>query len=168
MARALREKRRAARAAKRRRQWLIVLFLFILVFAVVFALNWDNIFSKNVSTGEINSDMITTSSGLQYQDITMGTGDTAKAGDNVSVHYTGWLDDGTKFDSSVDRGQPFEFTLGIGSVIRGWDEGVAGMKVGGVRKLTIPSELGYGDQGAGGLIGPGATLIFDVELLGIK
>jgi FKBP-type peptidyl-prolyl cis-trans isomerase len=168
MARALREKRQAERAAKRRRQWLIVIFFLILALVLVLASNWDNIFSKNKSTGETNSDMITTSSGLQYQDITMGTGDAAKTGDDVSVHYTGWLDDGTKFDSSVDRGQPFEFTLGTGSVIRGWDEGVAGMKVGGVRKLTIPSELGYGDRGAGSLIEPGATLIFDVELLEIK
>jgi FKBP-type peptidyl-prolyl cis-trans isomerase FkpA len=168
MSKAIREKRRAARAAKRRRQRLAAIIILVLFIAVILALNWDNIFSKNTSIGETNSDMITTSSGLQYQEITLGTGESAKAGDNVSVHYTGWLEDGTKFDSSVDRGQPFEFPLGNGSVIRGWDEGVAGMKVGGVRKLTIPPELGYGDQGAGGLIPPGATLIFEVELLAIK
>jgi len=90
-----------------------------------------------------------------------------KAGQTVSVHYTGWLVDGSKFDSSVDRGQPFEFPLGGGSVIKGWDEGVAGMKIGGVRKLIIPSDLGYGSRGAG-LIPPNSTLIFEVELLGMK
>ncbi|MEK7336107.1 MAG: FKBP-type peptidyl-prolyl cis-trans isomerase, partial [Nitrospirota bacterium] len=109
---------------------------------------------------------ITTSSGLQYIDQVVGTGDTAKAGQTVSVHYTGWLTNGKKFDSSVDRGQPFSFRLGVGQVIKGWDEGVQGMKVGGKRKLTIPSNLGYGARGAGGLIPPHATLVFDVELLG--
>ncbi len=105
---------------------------------------------------------------LQIEDLQVGDGQEAKAGDMVSVHYTGWLTDGTKFDSSVDRGTPFEFNLGAGMVIAGWDQGVAGMKVGGKRKLTIPSELGYGERGAGALIGPGATLVFDVELLAIK
>lgn len=111
---------------------------------------------------------ITTSSGLQYLDQVVGTGDTAKAGQTVSVHYTGWLTNGTKFDSSVDRGQPFSFRLGVGQVIKGWDEGVQGMKIGGKRKLTIPSNLGYGARGAGGLIPPHATLVFDVELLGVQ
>lgn len=111
---------------------------------------------------------ITTSSGLQYIDQVVGTGDTAKAGQTVSVHYTGWLTNGIKFDSSVDRGQPFSFKLGIGQVIKGWDEGVQGMKTGGKRKLTIPSNLGYGARGAGGLIPPHATLVFDVELLGVQ
>ena len=110
---------------------------------------------------------VTTSSGLQYVDLTVGTGATAEAGQTVTVHYTGWLDNGKKFDSSVDRGQPFSFSLGAGRVIKGWDEGVKGMKVGGKRKLTIPSKLGYGAQGAGDLIPPHATLIFDVELLGL-
>ncbi|MBI2038357.1 MAG: FKBP-type peptidyl-prolyl cis-trans isomerase [Candidatus Nealsonbacteria bacterium] len=96
-----------------------------------------------------------------------GTGQVAKSGDKVSVHYTGWLENGTKFDSSVDRGQPFEFTLSAGQVIQGWDLGVAGMKVGEKRKLTIPADLGYGAQGAGGVIPPNATLIFEVELLDI-
>lgn len=105
---------------------------------------------------------------LQKEDLQVGEGQEAKAGDLVSVHYTGWLTDGTKFDSSVDRGTPFEFQLGAGMVIAGWDQGVAGMKVGGKRKLTIPSDLGYGERGAGALIGPGATLVFDVELLAIK
>jgi FKBP-type peptidyl-prolyl cis-trans isomerase FkpA len=112
--------------------------------------------------------MVTTASGLQYEDTVVGDGDEAKAGDTVSVHYTGWLDDGTKFDSSKDRHQAFEFPLGAGRVIKGWDEGVAGMKVGGTRKLTIPPELGYGERGAGNVIPPYSTLIFEVELLGIK
>ena len=111
---------------------------------------------------------ITTSSGLQYIDQAVGTGDTAKAGQTVSVHYTGWLTNGKKFDSSVDRGQPFSFRLGVGQVIKGWDEGVQGMNIGGKRKLTIPSNLGYGARGAGGLIPPHATLVFDVELLGVQ
>lgn len=111
---------------------------------------------------------ITTTSGLQYIDQVVGAGDTATAGQTVSVHYTGWLTDGKKFDSSVDRGQPFSFRLGVGQVIKGWDEGVQGMKIGGKRKLTIPSNLGYGARGAGGLIPPHATLVFDVELLGLQ
>ena len=111
---------------------------------------------------------ITTSSGLQYIDQVVGTGEAANAGQTVSVHYTGWLTNGKKFDSSVDRGQPFSFRLGVGQVIKGWDEGVQGMKIGGKRKLTIPSNLGYGARGAGGLIPPHATLVFDVELLGVQ
>ena len=116
--------------------------------------------------------MPTTPSGLIYKDNEVGTGDEAVSGKNVSVHYTGWLqepngDKGKKFDSSVDRGQPFSFRLGAGQVIRGWDEGVAGMKIGGKRTLIIPSELGYGARGAGGVIPPNATLIFDVELLAV-
>jgi len=110
----------------------------------------------------------TTSSGLIYEEISIGAGDAATAGQTVSVHYTGWLTDGKKFDSSKDRNDPFEFPLGAGYVIRGWDEGVQGMQVGGVRKLTIPPELGYGARGAGGLIPPNATLVFEVELLKIS
>jgi FKBP-type peptidyl-prolyl cis-trans isomerase len=110
--------------------------------------------------------------GLKYTDDKAGDGATATAGNKVSVHYTGWLSDngakGKKFDSSVDRGQPFQFTLGAHQVIAGWDEGVAGMNVGGKRTLTIPPELGYGARGAGGVIPPDATLIFDVELLGVQ
>ena len=106
-----------------------------------------------------------TDSGLKFEDTTMGEGDVASKGQTVSVHYTGWLENGTKFDSSKDRDEPFEFKLGAGQVIRGWDEGVAGMKVGGVRRLPIPPQLGYGDRGAGGVIPPKATLIFEVELL---
>ena len=115
---------------------------------------------------------VTTASGLRYTDEVVGTGAQPKAGQNVQVHYTGWLDQGgkkgTKFDSSRDRGQPFSFPLGQGQVIAGWDEGVASMKVGGKRTLTIPASLGYGARGAGGVIPPNATLIFDVELLGVR
>ncbi|HEX9720760.1 MAG TPA: FKBP-type peptidyl-prolyl cis-trans isomerase [Ramlibacter sp.] len=113
--------------------------------------------------------MITTPSGLQYDDTTVGAGAEAKPGQHVHVHYTGWLFNdgrqGSKFDSSVDRNEPFAFTLGSGMVIKGWDEGVAGMKVGGKRTLVIPPQLGYGARGAGGAIPPNATLKFDVELL---
>ena len=116
--------------------------------------------------------MNTTPSGLQYEDTVAGTGDEAKAGRSVRVHYTGWLyidgARGTKFDSSKDRNDPFSFPLGAGHVIRGWDEGVQGMKIGGVRKLTIPPQLGYGARGAGGVIPPNATLVFEVELLGLN
>lgn len=111
---------------------------------------------------------ITTASGLQYEDVRLGDGGTAQAGQTVSVHYTGWLTDGKKFDSSRDRGQPFSFDLGKRRVIAGWDEGVAGMQVGGVRKLTIPPQLGYGARGAGKVIPPNATLVFEVELLKIS
>lgn len=111
---------------------------------------------------------ITTASGLKYIDLVPGFGSEAKSGMFVSVHYTGWLADGAKFDSSKDRGQPFEFALGAGQVIRGWDEGVAGMKIGGKRKLTIPGELGYGPGGMPPSIPPNATLVFEVELLGVR
>ena len=106
--------------------------------------------------------------GLKYTDDQIGTGDEAVPGKTVSVHYTGWLENGTKFDSSRDRGQAFQFPLGGGRVIKGWDEGVATMKIGGKRTLLIPAALGYGDRGAGGAIPPGATLLFEVELLGVK
>jgi len=116
---------------------------------------------------------VTLPSGLKYVDEQVGSGAEAKSGKTVSVHYTGWLDEGAgkkgkKFDSSLDRGQPFSFGLGAGMVIAGWDEGVAGMKIGGKRTLYIPSKLGYGARGAGGAIPPNADLIFDVELLGVK
>ncbi|MDE1950686.1 MAG: FKBP-type peptidyl-prolyl cis-trans isomerase [Burkholderiales bacterium] len=118
--------------------------------------------------------MTTTPSGLQFDDTVTGSGAEALAGARVKVHYTGWLHDaaaegsrGRKFDSSKDRGDPFAFALGAGQVIRGWDEGVQGMKVGGTRVLTIPPELGYGARGAGGVIPPNATLVFEVELLAV-
>ena len=110
---------------------------------------------------------ITTPSGLTIEELVVGSGAAASSGQKVSVHYTGWLTNGTKFDSSKDRGDPFVFPLGKGQVIKGWDEGVAGMKVGGKRKLTIPSALGYGARGAGGVIPPNATLVFEVELLAV-
>ena len=110
----------------------------------------------------------TLADGLQIEDTVVGTGDEAKPGMAVAVDYTGWLMDGTKFDSSLDRGKPFQFILGGGMVIKGWDEGVAGMKVGGSRTLIIPPALAYGDKGAGGVIPPDATLKFDVKLLGVQ
>lgn len=105
---------------------------------------------------------------LQIEELAVGDGAEAQAGNTVDVHYTGWLTDGSKFDSSVDRGKPFSFELGAGRVIQGWDRGVAGMKVGGKRKLTIPPDLGYGARGAGNVIPPGATLVFEVELLAVR
>ena len=105
---------------------------------------------------------------LQVEEVQVGTGKEAKSGSSVAVHYTGKLTNGNKFDSSHDRGQPFTFVIGKGMVIKGWDQGIAGMKVGGKRKLTIPPDLGYGARGAGGLIPPGATLVFEVELLKVK
>jgi peptidylprolyl isomerase len=122
------------------------------------------------------SKMVKTESGLQYEDIVVGTGPSPVTGQTCVMHYTGWLwgwlgisgAKGTKFDSSVDRGSPFEFPIGRGRVIKGWDEGVATMKVGGKRTLLIPPALGYGDRGAGNVIPPGATLLFEVELLGVK
>ena len=113
-------------------------------------------------------DYTTTESGLQYYDIEEGDGPSPEAGDTVVVHYTDWLEDGTKFDSSLDRGEPFPFALGAGGVIPGWDEGVATMQVGGKRQLVIPPDLAYGEQGAGGVIPPDATLVFEVELLEIR
>ena len=128
--------------------------------------------SDQTNTGEDISNMttentITTESGLQYVELVEGTGASPQTGQNVTVHYTGTLENGAKFDSSRDRNRPFSFKIGVGQVIKGWDEGVATMKVGGRRKLIIPSELGYGARGAGGVIPPNATLIFDVELLSI-
>jgi FKBP-type peptidyl-prolyl cis-trans isomerase len=111
---------------------------------------------------------VTRPDGLVIEELKVGTGAEAKKGQTVTVHYTGWLTNGTKFDSSVDRNEPFMFHLGAGEVIKGWDEGVQGMKVGGKRKLTIPASMGYGARGAGGVIPPNATLVFDVELLKVQ
>ncbi len=124
--------------------------------------------SRQDGLGAKKMSQVTTPSGLEYVDEVVGSGPSPRQGQTVVVHYTGWLTDGKKFDSSVDRGQPFEFVIGTGQVIRGWDEGVASMKVGGKRRLTIPADLGYGSRGAGGAIPPNATLIFDVQLLGVK
>ncbi len=115
-----------------------------------------------------DANVVTTPSGLKYVEIKEGTGATPERGQTVEVHYTGTLEDGTKFDSSRDRGQPFKFKIGVGQVIKGWDEGLSTMKVGGRRNLIIPPDLGYGSRGAGGVIPPNATLLFDVELLGVK
>jgi FKBP-type peptidyl-prolyl cis-trans isomerase len=116
---------------------------------------------------KVTGDGVKTETGLQYWDIKVGTGEEAKSGDKVKVHYTGWFTSGKKFDSSVDAQQPYSFTLGQGNVIKGWDEGVAGMKVGGKRQLRIPPELAYGEQGYKNIVPPNATLIFDVQLLSV-
>jgi len=123
---------------------------------------------SNGADDKKDGEVVTTKSGLKYVDHKKGDGPAAKKGDTVVVHYTGWLTNGKKFDSSLDRKEPFEFPLGAGKVIKGWDEGVAGMQVGGKRKLMIPPELGYGARGAGDDIPPNAELIFEVELLKIK
>jgi FKBP-type peptidyl-prolyl cis-trans isomerase len=118
---------------------------------------------------KVTGDGVKTPSGLTYWDIRVGNGEVAKEGSHVRVHYTGWLTNGKKFDSSVDAGKPFDFTIGNGEVIKGWEEGVAGMRVGGKRQLRIPPDLGYGAEGTpGGPIPPNATLIFDVQLLGLQ
>ena len=125
-----------------------------------------------ISVSAANAEPVTTPSGLKYTDGAVGKGEEASKGNHVAVHYTGWLNEngekGKKFDSSLDRGVPFKFRLGMGQVIRGWDEGVAGMKIGGKRTLYIPSDLGYGSRGAGAVIPPNASLIFDVELLEVN
>ena len=123
--------------------------------------------SKGDSTGG-DSKTVKTPSGLEYEDQEVGTGASPKPGQTAVVHYTGWLTNGKKFDSSRDRGEPFSFSIGRGRVIQGWDEGVLTMRVGGKRKLTIPASLGYGARGAGGVIPPNATLVFEVELLEVR
>ncbi len=139
----------------------------VLVIAGIIALIVSKLQSGN-SAGGTSSDMITTADGLQYKDVVVGTGAEAKTGSHVTVNYIGTLTDGTKFDSSYDRNQPFPFTIGQGMVIKGWDEGIVGMKVGGKRHLVIPPALGYGAAGAPPTIQPNETLIFDVELLSVQ
>ena len=169
-----REKRRAKRAAQKRNQRIAIAVVVIIVLAIAAFLIYNQYSAGQATTSSdvfsIPEDVetITTSSSLQYQDLVVGEGQAAEAGDVVVVHYTGWLTDNTKFDSSLDRGTPFTFPLGAGRVIKGWDEGVAGMQPGGKRLLIIPAELGYGERGSGQLIKPGDTLIFEVELLEIE
>jgi FKBP-type peptidyl-prolyl cis-trans isomerase len=166
-----REQRRAARAARIRNRRIALTVILIAVVALVAY----GIFSS-LTPGEpqetplptSSAEVITTESGLQYQDILIGEGDLAEPGNRVRVHYTGRLVDGTQFDSSIDRGQPFEFTLGGGGVIQGWEEGIAGMREGGQRILTIPPDLGYGEDGRPPVIPGNATLIFEVELVEVN
>lgn len=143
-----------------------------LVLAFALPLATAYISSSRASAEETKPAMTKTASGLEIADTVVGTGVSPKTGQTCVMHYTGWLyqdgQKGKKFDSSVDRGRPFEFSIGVGQVIKGWDEGVASMKVGGKRTLIIPPAIGYGARGAGGVIPPNATLLFDVELLGVK
>lgn len=150
-----REKRRLAQAAQQRNRLIISVVGALAIIAVIVFL-------------AINANREAPVTTLQIEDLVVGSGPKAESGDTVSVHYTGWLTNGDKFDSSLDRGQPFEFPLGQGRVIKGWDQGVVGMQVGGTRKLTIPPSLAYGEQGAGSDIPPNATLVFEVQLLEIK
>jgi peptidylprolyl isomerase len=167
-----REQRRAARAARVRNR-RIVLALILLVFLALIAYLVFQALAPETPPVEAPAaaapagDYVTTGSGLQYQEVVLGEGDEAVSGSRVQVHYTGRLEDGTQFDTSRDRGQPFEFTLGAGRVIQGWDEGIAGMREGGQRTLIIPSELGYGEAGFPPVIPANATLIFDVELIDV-
>ena len=157
-----REERRARREAQRRRQQMILGGAGILIILIIGIYAITRFSSNNQSQASQ-----ATPTDLVIEDLVVGTGDTAQTGDTVSVNYTGWLTDGTQFDSSYDRGQPFTFQLGVGSVISGWDQGVVGMKVGGKRRLTIPPDLAYGASGRGS-IPPNATLIFEVELVEIN
>jgi FKBP-type peptidyl-prolyl cis-trans isomerase FkpA len=169
-----RSDRARRRAARVRNQRIAIIVVVVLLLAAAAFLVYSTSRPEQPGAGQSAAglpditNLTTTDSGLQYKDVTVGSGAEAQAGNTVSVHYTGWLTDGTKFDSSLDRGQPFSFSLGSGGVIAGWDEGVAGMKIGGKRILVIPANLGYGASGAGGVIPPNATLIFEVELLDVK
>ncbi len=150
-----REKRRLARATERRNRLIISTVSVLGVLAVIIFLAVSASRGKQAGT-------------LQIDDLVVGSGPPVQSGDTVSVHYTGWLTDGTKFDSSLDRNQPFEFKVGEGRVIQGWDQGLVGMRTGGTRKLIIPPNLAYGEQGSGSVIPPNATLVFEVQLLEIK
>jgi FKBP-type peptidyl-prolyl cis-trans isomerase FkpA len=174
---ALREQRRAQRIAKRNRQRIIIGVIIALAIVLIGYFVYRDYSSRSQAypVGTLDTtpptpsaNAVTTASGLVYEDLQVGDGATAQTGNTVSVNYRGWLEDGTEFDSNLDSGQPFEFTLGSGQVIAGWDEGVQGMKVNGTRLLVIPSELGYGATGAGSSIPPNSTLIFEVQLLDVK
>ena len=149
---------------------IALLLITVMVTAVSMpAQNGRNMGAKSpAAPAKVEGPGVKTASGLQYWELQKGTGPEAVKGSNVTVHYTGWLTNGKKFDSSLDRNQPFQFTLGAGQVIRGWDEGVAGMRVGGKRQLRIPPQLGYGARGAANVIPPNSTLVFDVELLAVR
>jgi FKBP-type peptidyl-prolyl cis-trans isomerase len=168
----MRSDRARRRAARRRNQRILVGVIIVILLSVIGYFAYGALTGGGSQTTPTSSasesGMITMPSGLQYQDLVVGDGAQAAAGDQVSVHYTGWLEDGTKFDSSVDRNQPFDFTLGQGMVIAGWDEGVAGMREGGKRKLIIPPDLAYGAAGYPPTIPPSATLVFEVELLKVN
>jgi FKBP-type peptidyl-prolyl cis-trans isomerase len=138
------------------------------VFVFAQSANGKSAASNTDAPAKVTGDGVKTASGLQYWDIRVGNGEVAKEGSHVRVHYTGWLTTGKKFDSSVDAGKPFDFTIGDGEVIKGWEEGVAGMRVGGKRELRIPPGLGYGADGSPPDIPPNATLIFDIKLLGVQ
>jgi FKBP-type peptidyl-prolyl cis-trans isomerase len=161
-----RSERAKRRAAKQRNQRLLIGGIILVVLVVIGYFAFTALQNRNNTSS--SGQATTTSSGLQVTDEVVGTGQEAKTGDTVSVNYTGWLADGTKFDSSYDRNQTFDFTLGAGNVIKGWDEGVVGMKVGGKRKLIIPPDLAYGASGYPPVIPANATLTFEVELVAIK
>jgi FKBP-type peptidyl-prolyl cis-trans isomerase len=162
-----RSERARRRAAKQRNQRLLIGGIVLVVVVLIGYFAFTALQNRNNTSGG-SGQATTTSSGMQIIDEVVGTGQEAKTGDTVSVNYTGWLADGTKFDSSYDRNQTFDFTLGAGNVIKGWDEGVVGMKVGGKRKLIIPPDLGYGASGFPPVIPANATLTFEVELVAIK
>ena len=152
------------RAAKQRNQRLILIIIALLIVTVLIYVIYQNQSGDSLPASEFTS----TSSGLQFQDIKIGSGEEAQKGDLVIVHYIGTFEDGTKFDSSVDRNKPFEFALGDGMVIKGWDEGIQGMQIGGTRILKIPPDLAYGQDGYAGVIPPNATLMFEVELIDVN
>ena len=164
----IREARRRARSNRILRNRILLGLLIVVIVSAVGVMAYNSFFA-NQPGPELTpvAGSVRTTTGLVYQDFVIGSGPVAQAGDTVRVHYTGRLEDGTKFDSSLDRGEPLEFPLGSGWVIAGWDEGVAGMQVGGKRRLTIPPDLGYGPAGSPPTIPPNATLIFDVELMEI-
>lgn len=173
---AIREQRRAQRIAKRNRQRTIIGIIVLLVLALIAFLVYRDYTTKSqpypigkldTTPPKPSANAITTASGLIYEDLQVGDGATAKSGDTITVNYTGWLTDGTKFDSSIDRGQTSDFTLGTGNVIAGWDEGVVGMRVNGTRLLEIPPSLGYGST-AKASIPANSTLVFEVQLVAIK
>jgi FKBP-type peptidyl-prolyl cis-trans isomerase len=166
--RKLRSERARARRQRRRMQQGALIVIVLVVIALLVFILYDPGDGGGTSLNLSDAEVVTTASGLQYQDDVVGSGPAVQMGDRVSVHYTGWLTDGTKFDSSLDRGAPFDFQVGVDSVIQGWQEGLVGMQAGGVRILTIPGDLAYGPQGRPPTIPANATLVFQIELLEIK